>query len=122
MRRISLILTVPLAVIVVVFALTNRAATEIRLWPFGIELAPPLFFVVLGCALVGFFIGAMIMWLSNGRLRRRLGTPSGASPIWSAICRMADAARRKAAKAVTPVGDSRIPSTELTQGPQRPAA
>ncbi len=108
--------------IVVIFALTNRQVTEIRLWPFGIELAAPLFLLVLGCALVGFLIGAAIMWISNGRQRRRARDAQ-----WRIIDLerdLQDARRRaaKAAKAVTPVGDSRIPSTELTQAPQRPAA
>lgn len=122
MRRLSLILTAPLAVMVVIFALTNRQIAEVNLWPFGIELASPLYRLVLLTLLLGFLIGAVIMWISNGRQRRRAREAQWR--ITDLERDLQDARRRaaKAAKAVTPVGDSRVPSTELTQAPQRPAA
>ena len=71
MRRLSWIITLPVALVVVVFALANRQAVEIKLWPFGLTLDLPIFIVVLLSALAGFFIGAMIMWFAAGKYRKR---------------------------------------------------
>ncbi|MEM7226235.1 MAG: LapA family protein [Pseudomonadota bacterium] len=121
MRRLSLIITAPLAVIVVVFALTNRQVTEINLWPFGQEIAAPLFALVLGCAFIGFVIGAAVMWVSDGRVRKK--RRAAEFRITNLEQELHDARRREAnaAKVVSPGGSS-LPSTELAKGPQRPAA
>ena len=118
MKRLSVIITAPIAVIVVVFALTNRQIAEVNLWPFGIELATPLYRMVLLSMLVGFLVGAVVMWISYGRQRKRRREAE-----WriTDLERDLQEARRREAKAAQQ-GTSRIPSTELTHGPQRPAA
>ena len=47
MRRLSWIISIPLMVIAVVFAVVNRQSTQVNLWPFDFELQAPLFLVVL---------------------------------------------------------------------------
>lgn len=71
MRRISWIVTIPFALIVVVFALTNREAASLQLWPLDIYIEMPIFLLILLSLLIGFLIGASIMWLSSGRQRQR---------------------------------------------------
>jgi putative membrane protein len=70
-KHFSWIITIPITVIVVIFALANRQPVQLDLWPFEISFAMPLFLLVLGCLLVGFFVGATVMWVSDGRVRRR---------------------------------------------------
>ena len=71
MKRLSWIVTLPVALVVVVFAVANRDGVAINLWPIGLDLNVPLFAVVLGGFLAGFLVGAVIMWLSGAKLRTR---------------------------------------------------
>ena len=67
----AILLLLPLAVIVVVFAIHNRDAVAIDLWPLTLQASPPLFVLVLGVFLAGFLIGGTVAWLSGGRSRGR---------------------------------------------------
>jgi len=69
-RRLSWIVTLPLMLIGVVFAVVNRQAVEVRLWPLEIELQAPLFVVVLLAVFVGFVLGGVATWFAAGRRRR----------------------------------------------------
>lgn len=55
---------------VVVFAVANRSFVPVDLWPFP-KTNIPMFLLVLGSMLVGFLIGALVMWLSMGKQRRQ---------------------------------------------------
>ena len=76
-KHFSWILTVPLTVLVVVFAVANRSFVPLDLWPFAIEVQIPIFLLVLGSMLSGFLIGAMVMWLSLGKQRRQSRAAKG---------------------------------------------
>lgn len=80
-----LILFVPLAAAVVLFALSNRQPVELRLWPFDLSWTMPLALAVLVPVAVSFLLGAAIVWLSDLPARRR---------GWSAR-RRADALQRE---------------------------
>lgn len=71
MRRLSWIVTIPVALVIVVFAVANRQIVTVDLWPFELSLTPPLFALVLGAMLVGFIAGMFVMWVSAGRIRDR---------------------------------------------------
>jgi len=71
-KRLSWILTVPLMVLAVVFAIANREVVTLDLWPLAIVVQLPLFLLVLGSALVGLLAGGIIVWFSGGQTRRRL--------------------------------------------------
>lgn len=70
MKHFSWILTLPLTVAVVVFAVNNIAAIPVDLWPFGIVAMWPTYLVVLLAIVIGFLCGAAVMWFSAGRSRR----------------------------------------------------
>jgi len=70
-KYLSWILTVPLAIVAVVFAISNRAAASLNLWPFGLTVEAPLFILVLGSALIGLIAGGFIAWISAGTTRQR---------------------------------------------------
>lgn len=61
----------PLAAVVVLFALSNRQAVELRLWPFDVSWSMPLALAVLVPAAAAFLLGAAIVWLADLPARRR---------------------------------------------------
>ena len=69
MRKLSWVLTVPITVICVVFALANREAVSVDLWPLALNFDPPLYVLVLGSLLIGFLLGTAVTWLAGGRTR-----------------------------------------------------
>ena len=71
MRRLSWIVTLPLLIVAVVFAVTNRHAVPVRLWPLQVELELPLYLLVLVALAVGLLAGALIGWIGAGGARRR---------------------------------------------------
>jgi len=53
------------------FALSNRVAVSLGLWPTGVHLEAPLSLVVLGAAGVAFLAGAALVWVNELAQRRR---------------------------------------------------
>lgn len=70
MRRISLIVTLPLTLVILVFAVANRAPVTLSLWPFPWQAEFPGYLVILGSLLVGFAAGTLVAWASGARRRR----------------------------------------------------
>ena len=70
MRLIHWIVTLPAALIAVVFAVSNREHTSVTFWPLPVQLDAPLYLVVLLAVLVGFLIGELVAWINGGRARR----------------------------------------------------
>ena len=71
MRRFSYIVTLPLAVVLVVFAIDNGATMKISLWPLPWEASLPGFVALFLALLLGFIVGASAAWLSGGKSRKR---------------------------------------------------
>ena len=70
MRLVHWVVTVPVAVVVVLFAVSNRDAVAVTLWPLPVRLEAPLYLVVLLALVVGFLVGEFIAWINAGRARR----------------------------------------------------
>jgi uncharacterized integral membrane protein len=71
MRRFAWIVTLPISVVVVAFAVMNRQEVVLDVWPLPWSVSAPLFMLALGLVLFGFLFGAATMWLSGGKQRRR---------------------------------------------------
>lgn len=71
MKHVSWIVTVPLMVVLVVFAVVNRQSVTLDLWPLDMSLRLPLFILLLGSLFVGLLVGGTAAWLSAGSTRRR---------------------------------------------------
>ena len=71
MRRLWLIVTIPLTVVLAVFAVANREPVTISLWPLDLTLDLPLFLLALGTFAVGLLLGAFLIWLPLLRWRHR---------------------------------------------------
>ncbi len=77
LARFSWLLTLPLTLVLVAFAVANRQTVAVNLWPFALEMQTPVFLLSLGCLFIGFAFGALLLWLSSLRHRlaaRKLGT------------------------------------------------
>lgn len=72
MRLINGIIAVIVALLVVLFAVSNRQPVTIEIWPFPYQLALGLYAVILLALAVGFIAGAIGMWLVGGQKRREL--------------------------------------------------
>lgn len=71
MKHFRWIITLPVTVVAVVFAIANRQTVTLDLWPLETELKAPLFILVLLSLFVGLVVGGAIAWLSAGRARAR---------------------------------------------------
>lgn len=71
MRTLSWIITLPIAVIAVLFSVSNRGAITFSLWPTSLTLEAPLYLAILSAVVGGFLAGGLITWMSQGRFRRR---------------------------------------------------
>jgi uncharacterized integral membrane protein len=73
MRRFGWIVSIPVIVIVALFAVDNRQGVAIELWPLPWAFpAIPVFVLTLGAVLFGFLFGCLVMWWTGGKHRRRL--------------------------------------------------
>lgn len=71
MKRLSFIITLPVTLVVLVFALSNRGPIGLTLWPFDVTIDLPIYLVVLGSLVVGLLLGGLIAWLAGRRVRRQ---------------------------------------------------
>lgn len=74
MRLLAWIIGLPIAVLVTVFAVANRAEIHFDLWPlpFGVEL--PAYLAVLVPLALGLAAGFLLGWASGLRARLRAGS------------------------------------------------
>ena len=63
MKIVSGSIGLVLIVLALCFALANRQAATISLWPFGVDLTAPLYLLSLGTLFLGLLAGALIAWL-----------------------------------------------------------
>jgi uncharacterized integral membrane protein len=76
-RYLSWIITLPLGILVISFAVSNRDAVALMLWPLPSGLEMPIFLPVLGALVAGFVAGGAIAWWTGGRYRRLARRQSG---------------------------------------------
>ncbi len=69
MKLVHWLVTLPIAILAVLFAISNLDPVPVGLWPFAaIDL--PLYLVALGALALGFVGGELVAWI-NGRHWRR---------------------------------------------------
>lgn len=71
MKVLSWLIGLPIAVLAIIFAVSNRGAVLVDLWPLPWEVMLPLYLLVLGALAVGLVVGALIAWISAGSTRAR---------------------------------------------------
>ena len=71
MKQLRWLITAPLALILIVFAVNNRDLVDVSLWPLDFIVRWPLFVYVYIGVVAGFFAGAMVAWASSAQRHRR---------------------------------------------------
>jgi uncharacterized integral membrane protein len=70
MKLFHWLVTAPLALILVIFAIANRATVTLTFWPLPLTLEAPVYLTVLLTLVVGFLIGELVACLNGRRWRR----------------------------------------------------
>jgi len=64
------VVTLPAAIVILLFAVSNRDSVTVTLWPLPARLDASLYLVMLLALLVGFLVGEFVAWVNGGRARR----------------------------------------------------
>ena len=72
MKIISGIFTVALALVAAAIAIANRDVVAFRLDPLPYAIELPLFVISFAALFIGILIGALAMWLRDGKVRKRV--------------------------------------------------
>lgn len=70
MRLFHWLVTAPLALVLIVFAVNNRDTVTLNFWPLAVTLQAPVYLIVLLALLAGFLIGELAAWINGRRWRR----------------------------------------------------
>lgn len=70
MRVLNSIVAFFVGLLVILFAVSNRAPVTLELWPLPYQLSMGLYAVILLAVLVGFLAGAIGAWMVGGARRR----------------------------------------------------
>jgi uncharacterized integral membrane protein len=70
---LRLLFAAPFILIIVVFALSNRAVVQLGIWPTDVSIDVPLALAILVPAAIAFLLGALLMWFTSVGQRRRAG-------------------------------------------------
>ncbi len=116
MRMILKIIMLPVAILVVAFAMANRATVNVDLWPLDYAVETPVFALVLISAIAGLALGGVASWISAAGRRRRAraqardlaAARSEAARLRETLNRIEDDAewRQKTGKSVLPAPPS----------------
>lgn len=77
MKHLRWIVTIPLAVAIIVFSVSNRESVLVDPWPLGGPLFVPLYILVLGAAAGGLLAGSTMQWLTHAPARLQSRRKSG---------------------------------------------
>ncbi|MFH1805902.1 MAG: LapA family protein [Pseudomonadota bacterium] len=70
MRILYWVISIPLAILLTIFAVSNRQTVTLSLWPLPYEIDMPLFAPVMLALVAGLGIGLVFEWLVMGKHRR----------------------------------------------------
>ncbi len=69
-RILAWIVTAPLVLLVVLFAVSNLDEVTLHLWPLPFDLTVAIWLLTLIELFVGFLLGAIVTWIADRRRRR----------------------------------------------------
>lgn len=69
MKILSWLIFIPFAIVVVVFAVSNRGPIPINFWPLPFSQDVPLYLISLGTLAFGAFFGGILTWMSVAKWR-----------------------------------------------------
>ena len=101
MKFLSWIGLAIVAVVLILFAISNRGTVSVGLWPLPALVELPLYLVLLGTLLVGFIVGELAAWMRSWRWRRE--ARRGRERIAMLECEIEAERVQRAASRVPPV-------------------
>lgn len=66
----SILIAAPFALLVVLFAVSNRQTVSLEVFPLPFVIDTPLYMIVLGAMTLGLMAGALIVWVMGHKARR----------------------------------------------------
>ena len=69
-RNLSWIILFPLAVVLIIFAVSNRDVVSVDLWPLPVSIEIPLFVLLFAALMIGVMWGGGAAWVSGGAARK----------------------------------------------------
>lgn len=122
-RFLAVIIFGPLAILLVVLAVANRAPVRLSLDPFNpgsaaLSIDLPLYFVAFAALAIGVILGGIAVWLNQGRYRRSARREHNDAVRWQ---RQAERAEARAAQTVTPAVPALSAGAPLPAGSTLPA-
>ncbi len=94
------LLAAPLLFILVLFALSNKQAVELGLWPTDIQIELPVSIAVLGIAGLFFLFGALVAW--SGTLAERSRAKRAEATIRQLEAQLASVRATRSALSLSP--------------------
>lgn len=72
MRFFNTLIAIIVAIVVVLFAVSNREVVVVEIWPFPVRIEAGLYAVILLAVLTGFLMGAIAAWMGGRNKRAEL--------------------------------------------------
>jgi uncharacterized integral membrane protein len=73
-RIVRWVIAAVVAVLLVIFAISNRQNVEVTFWPFPVTIDSALSLIVLGAVVIAFLVGQFVAWLGAQRWRNEART------------------------------------------------
>ncbi len=71
-KIINTLIAIIVAVLVVLFAVSNRDVVVVQIWPFPLRIEAGLYAIILFAVLIGFMFGTVAAWMGGHRKRAEL--------------------------------------------------
>lgn len=113
-RYLSWIITLPLALFAVLFAISNRELVTLGLWPLPFTMEAPLYLASLLALVIGFLGGGIIAWFAQRHVRKLVRRQSTRIKFLEAELRdveeRAATAEKRLAEMARPVSGMPVPA------------
>lgn len=76
-KTLTLLIGLPVMVVVVLFAISNRQLVEVGFWPLPVIVEVPAYILGLCTMAFGFILGVVATWISGGSTRHRARLAEG---------------------------------------------
>ena len=72
MKSINTFIAAVIAVLIVLFAVSNRELVTVQAWPLPYQISMGLYAVILWAVFIGFLVGMGVTWIMGSARRREL--------------------------------------------------
>lgn len=76
-KTMSMLIGLPVALVIILFAISNRHLVEVGFWPLPVIVEVPAYILGLCTMAFGFVLGVVATWISGGSTRHRARLAEG---------------------------------------------